>query len=157
MPREYICNFEQISVSAPQDLFQLKGASGKMLRVKRVAVGATDTTAPTSQMLAVRCRFLGATVSDGSGGSSGVAPKAVDPGDAAASFTYLANNTSKATSSGTVNILEENSCHVLAGYDYSFPFPPLIGPSESFVFELLSTVSGTVHLSGTALVEELGG
>ena len=156
MPRTYSISFEQVSVSAAQDLVQVKGAAGKTARILRAWVGATDTTIPTGQMLSVRCRFLPATVSDGSGGSTPT-PRPLDPGDAAASITALANNTSKATTSGTALTLEENGFHIFNGYDYPFPRPPVIGPSESFVFELLSTVTGTVHLSGGVLVEESGG
>jgi|SRR5579871_48750 len=156
MPRTYTVTFEQVAVSAAQDLLQIKGATGKMLRVLEVWTGATDTTIPTSQMLSLRVRFLPATVTDGSGGSTPT-PQKVDPGDAAASFTALANNTAKATTSGTAITIREDSTHVFNGYDYPFPRPPVVGPSESLVFELLSTVTGTVHLSGGALVEEIGG
>lgn len=155
MPRVYSVTFEGVSVSAAQDLVQIKGASGKMLRILRQWVGCTNTTAPTNQQLSLRSRFLPATVTDGSGGSTPT-PQPVDPGDAAATFTSLANDTVKATTNGTAKTLEENSCNIFAGYDYTFPKPPLVGPSQSFVFELLSTVSGTVTLSGGVLVEELG-
>lgn len=156
MPREYTVGFENILVSAAQDLLQIKGATGKILRILRVAVAAVDSTAPTSQQARLRCRFLPTTVTDGSGGSTST-PRPLDPGDAAASFTCLINNTTPATTNGTAAILETNGCNIFAGYDYAFPKPPIIGPSESFTFELLSTVSGTVHMSGVALVEELGG
>ena len=156
MPRTYAVTFEQIAVSSAQDLVQVKGAAGKVLRILRIFSAATDTTAPTNQQLSLRARYLPATVTDGSGGSSDT-PRPMDPGDAAASFTALINNTVKATTSGTAAVLEENACNVFSGFDYMFPRPPIIGPSESFVFELLSTVSGTVHLSGGVLVEELAG
>ncbi len=156
MPRTYSVSFEQVAVSAPQDLLQIKGAAGTMLRITRVWWGATDTTAPTNQQLSARCRFLPATVTDGSGGSSPT-PQPFDPGDAAASFTAKANSTTKATTGLTASILEEHGDNIFTGYDYMFPRPPLVGPSESFVFELLSTVTGTVHLSGGATVEESGG
>ena len=156
MARTYAVTFEQISVSSPQDLVQVKGAAGKMLRILRIFTSATDTTAPTNQQLSLRARFLPATVTDGSGGSTDT-PRPMDPGDASASFTALINNTTKATTNGTAAVVEENACNVFSGYDYMFPRPPVVGPSESFVFELLSTVSGTVHLSGGVLVEEMGG
>lgn len=156
MPRTYAVTFEQVSVSAAQDLIQISGAAGKTCRILRQWVGSSDTTAPTNQQLALRSRFLPATVTNGSGGSAPT-PRPMDPGDAAASLTALANDTVKATTNGTATILEENSCNIFAGYDYAFPRPPIVGPSEAFVFELLSTVSGTVHLSGGVLVEESGG
>lgn len=156
MPRTYVVSFHQVAVSAAQDLLQIKGAAGKTLRILEVNVGASDTNAPTSQMLSFRCRFLPATVTDGSGGSTST-PRLIDAGDAAASFTCLINNTTPATTSGTAAVLREDTCHVFNGFSYPFPRPPIVGPSESFTFELLSTVTGTVHLSGGALVEETGG
>lgn len=156
MPRTYSVSFENISMASAQDLLQIKGATGKMLRILRIWWGATDTTAPTNQQISLRARFLPAAVTDGSGGSTPT-PRPMDPGDAAASFTALANDTTKATTSGTAAILEENGVNVFSGYDYMFPRPPVVGPSESFVFELLSTVTGTLHASGGAIVEEIGG
>lgn len=156
MGRKYSVTFEAVSVTAAQDLLQIKGASGKMLRILRHWVGLTDTTLPAAQMLSLRSRYLTATVSDGSGGSTPT-PVKKDPGDAAASFTALANNTSKATTSGTAVIQYENGAYLYQGDEWSYDDPPCIGPSESFVFELLSTVSGTVHLSGGVDIEEIGG
>ena len=156
MARVYEVLFESVLVAAPQDLLQIKGAAGKILKIKRQWAACTDTSLATAQMLSVRSRFLPATVTDGSGGSSPT-PGPIDPGDAAASFTAKANSTTKATSSNPVTILEENGFHLYAGYAFPFPTPPPIGPSESFVFELLSTVSGTVHISGGVEVEEIGG
>lgn len=156
MPRQYSVVFEQVSVSAPQDLVQVVGAAGKSVKIKRVWWGATDTTLPTAQMMSTRCRFLPAVVVNGSGGTT---PSFLpfDPGDAAASVTALVNNTTKATTSGTAVKLDEHGDHIYSGYDYTFPYPPTIGPTESFVFELLSTPAGTVHLSGGCVVEEQGG
>lgn len=156
MARTYAITFENVLVTAAQDLVEVKGATGKMVRILRQWVACTDTSLAAAQMLSLRSRFLPATVTDGSGGSTPT-PRPIDPGDAAASLTALVNNTTKASSGGTATILEENAGHLYGGYDYQFPRPIPIGPSEAFVFELLSTVSGTVHLSGGVLVEEIGG
>src|SRR4051794_5105874 len=104
MPRIYTVSFENVSVSAAQDLLQIKGASNKVLRILRRWVSATDTTIPTAQMLRLRERFLPATVTDGSGGSTPT-PAKRDQGDAAATFTALANNTTPATTNGTAVVL----------------------------------------------------
>lgn len=157
MPRMYRVTFEGVLVSgATNDLIQINGAAGKILRIKRYWWGNTNTTLATAQMIQTRCRFLPATVTNGSGGTTPT-PQKLDPGDAAASFTSLANNTTKATTSGTAAILDEQGEHIFAGVDISFQSPPIIGPSEAFVFELLSTVTGTVNLSGGIEVEEMGG
>ena len=156
MPRVYNIMFENVAVTAAQDLVQVKGAAGKIVRIRRAWVGSSDTTAPTDQQVRIRCRFLPTTVTDGSGGSTPAISK-VDPGDASASLTALVNNTTPATTSGTAIVLDVGSPNIKGGYDVPFDSRPPIGPSESFVFELLSTVSGTVHLSGGVQVEEIGG
>lgn len=158
MPRNYTAVFENVTVSAAQDLFQIIGAAGKTVRVKRVSVGATNTTLVTAQSLQLRMRFLPVTVTNGSGGSSPTF-RQNDPGDAAPSVTAKANSTTPATTNGTALTLQEWGVHIFAGLDYSFPIgrEPVVGPSESVVFELLSTVTGTVAMSGTVDVEESGG
>lgn len=158
MGRIYRVTFEQVSVSSPQDLVFIPGASGKMYRVLHRWVGAADTSIPTAQMIALRERFLPATVSLGSGGTTSITPTKTDPGDAACSISTAAtNNTSKATTNGTALVLFETGAHIYNGYDDTVLAPWVIGPSEAYVFELLSTVSGTVHLSGGVEIEEIGG
>jgi hypothetical protein len=158
MPRAYTVVFEGVSVSAAQDLFQIKGAAGKLLRIKRVVLNATDTTPPAAQMIQARMRYLPVTVTDGSGGTAPT-PQPLDPGDAAASFTAKVNNTTQATTNGTAVKLWEGGFYVLAGLDYSFAQgrEPVVGPSESFTVEMLSAPSPAIHLSGTVEVEESGG
>jgi hypothetical protein len=57
--------------------------------------------------------------------------------------------------------LYENGSHIYAGDLWQPPAntgeQPIVGPSESFVYELLSTVTGTVNFSGRTLWEESGG
>lgn len=159
MPRLYTANFENVSMSAAQDLFEVKGASGKVVRILRCWLGLTPTTLATAQSLRTQCRFLPATVTDGSGGTTPTFRR-LDVGDAAASATVLANNTSQASTNGTAAVLATSGDHIYAGVVYDFQMMkavPIIGASEAFTFELLSTVSGTVAMSGGVLIEELAG
>jgi hypothetical protein len=157
MPRIYRVTFENVTVSAAQDLVQIKNASGsnKVLRILRRWISAVDTTAPTGQMLRLRERILPATVTDGSGGSTPT-PAKLDQGDPASTFTAFANNTTPATTSGTAIVVYATGCHIFNGFDDIHDEPPIVIPTSSYVFELLSTVSGTVHLSGGVEVEEIG-
>jgi hypothetical protein len=158
MGRTYRVTFEGVAVSAAQDLVQITGAAGKIFLIKRLWCVCTDTSLATGQMLQTRARFLPATVTVGSGGTTGITPSKNDPGDAAcSSSTCATNNTTKATTSGTAAVLYEGGGHLYQGDSFNFPDPPPIGPSEAFVYELLSTVSGTVHLSGGVEFEEIGG
>jgi hypothetical protein len=92
-------------------------------------------------------------------GSAGTTPTivTVDPGDSVSNATVWANATTKATTSGTAGIVWESGCHIWTGYDDDLDSPYVIGPLEAYVFELLSVVSGTVHLSGGVTFEEIGG
>ena len=157
MPRLYSVSFSQVLVAAAQDLFQVAGTAGKMLRIRRITISATDTTAPTAQMLSFSGVFLPATVTPGSGGTVPT-PQKIDPGDANPSFTAAVNNTTPAGTSGAAATVYSGGCHIYNGLDERYAEAAEdIGPGEAYVFKLLSTVTGTVHLSGTIFVEEIGG
>lgn len=155
MGRVYTVSFDNVAVSAVQDLFSFKGSSGKTCKLKRVIVGMTDTSLQTAQGLRIRCRYFPATMTQGSGGATPT-PQPVDPGDAAAGFTAHTNDTSQATSSGSAVNIPCTGVHNYAGLDLSFPDPQVFGLNEGVTVELQSTVSGTCHFSGTAWVEETG-
>ena len=142
-------------ISAAQDLVTILGAAGKLVFIKRRWIGAVDTTLVTAQSIQIRERFLPATVTT-TGGSTPTIYK-TDPGDAGASFTALVTNTTKATTTGTAIELFATGEHIYNGYDEDASFYTPIGPSEAYVFELLSTVTGTCHFSGGVEVEEFGG
>jgi hypothetical protein len=155
MARAYTVSFENVTISAAQDLAVVKGSTGKTCRIKRVWLGATSTTLQTAQSLRLRCRYLPATVTNGLGGTAPT-PVPLDPGDAAAAATARVNDTTPSTTSGTAVVLMAQGVHNYAGLDYSFPNPPVIGLNEQFTFELLSTVTGTCAFSGGIEFEESG-
>ncbi len=158
MGRIYRVTFDNVAVTAAQDLIFIPGATGKMYRVLHRWVGVTDTTIVTAQSLQLRERFLPATVTPGTSGTTGITPSKTDPGDAACSIsTAGTNNTGKATTSGSAVVLWTSGVHIWNGYDDELDSPYPIGPSEAYVFELESTVSGTVHMSGGVEFEEIGG
>jgi hypothetical protein len=158
MGRVYRVTFPGTLVAAPQDLIFLPGAAGKMIRILHRWVGATDTSLVNAQSLELRERILPATVTAGSGGVTGITPSKTDLGDATCSIsTAGTNNTTKATTTGTANILWADGTHIWNGYDDDIDAPYPVGPGEAYVFELISTVSGTVHLAGGVEIEEIGG
>lgn len=155
MARTYRVTFSKVSVSAAQDLLQIKGASNKVLRILRQWVNTPkDAALPAAQMLSIRSRFLPATVTDGNGTS--VTPAKVDQGDAAATFTAIRNSTTQATTNNTAVVEFEGGDHIYSGHEHVFSRPPIVTPSTSFVFELTDAPSGTVLLSGGVEVEEIG-
>ena len=157
MPRIYQVTFVGVAISAAQDLVQITGATGKMIRILRQWLGLTNTSLPAAQSLSLRGRFLPATVTVGSGGTTGITPSKRDQGDVACSTTTCAtNNTTQATTSGTAVVVYANGIHAYQGEAWVFQNPPLVGPSQAYVFELLSTVSGTCTFSGGVEIEEMG-
>ena len=111
-------------------------------------------------MLGFQARFLPATVTNGSGGTAPT-PARVDQGDQAPTITSFVNNTTPASTSGSAVILYQGGCHIYNGLDEDFDDrrlgSPVFGAGEAWVFQLLSTVTGTAHLSGTVWIEEMGG
>jgi hypothetical protein len=158
--RRYNLNMPPTTVSAAQDLFQFNGVAGLMYRIIRQWISCTDTTIATGQMISLRSRRLPATVTSGSGGTGSLTPANLDPGDATCSSTgNLINSTTKATTSGTAVITWLGSTHLYAAHLWDYEQADqhiFVPPSTAWVFELLSTVSGTVNLSGGIEIEELG-
>jgi hypothetical protein len=138
--RIYEVNEPIFTPTVTSDLLQIKGAAGKMLFIRRWwwRMADLDGILPTAQVLVTRCRYLPVTVTDGTGGGTPTI-KPLDQGDSAATFTAISHATAKATTSGTAVILEHGSSHIYNGYEQSLPDVPPIGPSTSFVFELLNT------------------
>ncbi len=156
MPRRYIVPAEQLSLTAASDIIQISGATGKMLRIIRWWWRPTDNVLATAQVLATRCRYLPATVTVTAG--SAVTPQKIDNGDAAASFTATKNNTTKTTTNGTAQTVDEAGGHVYNGYEQQPEKEIWVGPTDAFVFELLSSsIQGTVTINAGVEVEEMGG
>lgn len=157
MPRAYVCPITNSNTNTVCDLFQINGVSGKTVRIIAVSIAAVNNaSAPTNQQLMFQCKYLPATVSNGSGGVS-ITPRPLDPGDTAAAFNCTGGNTTPATSNGTVTNMKSFGFNVFSAYDYQFPRPPVIGPGEAFTVSLIANCTGGVQFSGEVLVEESGG
>ena len=157
MSRIYEVVFENVSVSAVQDLVQINGASGKMVRILRRWVYSVDVPVAAQQQLGLRERLLPTTVTNGSGGSTPALAKS-DLGNAAASFTAFVNNTTKATTTGTAVVLGTYGPHIFNGYDDEPDVFWPIGPGQAYVWELtIAPNTPPIHLSGGVAVEEIGG
>lgn len=155
MPRVYTAGFKFVTVSAAQDLVSLKGSTGKVCQLRRAWLQMNDTTLQTAQGLRLNVKYGSATVTQGSGGSTPT-PRPVDPGDAAASFTAHANDTTPATTSGAFVDINADGGHNYGGFDKTWKDGPYFGLNEGVIFELNSTVTGTCNFSGGAEVVETG-
>lgn len=154
MGRCYTISFKQVSVSAVQDLLAAYCGSSKAISVHSVQLG--QITGTTVQNLPITINHLPATVTAGSGGSS-VTPQKANPGDAAATITARANDTSQATTGGTKNQLVADVYNTINGYFWQPPIAdrPVVEPSAALVVSLDGAPSSALTMSGTITVEEL--
>lgn len=158
MARKYLAYVSSLEVTEPTDLITVYYSSYGFSRITRVVVSTTDTTLPTGQQLEFECISIpNATI--GSGGST-MTPQLLDPGDETSVATVHTGDTSLASAaSGSSYVVLDTGCYVLQGIDVTFdePIPvTYVGANAAFVLRLLSTPSGTLHLSASVYFEEEG-
>lgn len=150
MGRMYSVTFEEVAVSAVQDLFEINAASDSAVIVHGIEISqSSDTDSEQLNVLIHR----GST--SGSGGSTPT-PAPLEIGDSAFGGTCEANNTSQSTE-GT--ILHSAAFNVLNGWVW-WPTPecrPVISPSGRLIVELQTAPGDELTMSGTIYIEEVGG
>jgi hypothetical protein len=154
--RRYTISFDNVTVSAAQDLVALLPNSGSYPKtfgkLLRVWVMCTDISLPTAQQLRLRVVRRQAIAS----GSGGTAPTPVpdDAGDPVSQYVARANDTAGAT--GTIDWSYDLGCYLYTGSDLVFSDAPSCNGAAGFVFQLESIPSTPVKLSGGMLFEEFG-
>ncbi|MFO1185830.1 MAG: hypothetical protein U1E56_13765 [Bauldia sp.] len=154
MGRIYSLSFKDVAVSVAQDLFAVLCSSSVPIAIHSVTL--TQKTLTNWEAKNVSMRRVTATVTLGSGGSTPT-PRPTNAGDAAAGGTYHANDTTVATSSGTIVDTHAEEWNFLNGL-YYLPPPedrPIIRVSEAFVVRLDTAPSAAMTCSGTLVFEEL--
>ena len=151
--RVYTVSFEGVSITAVQDLVTIF-TGVKAVKIHSAWLGQITATAVGN--LNVSLRRLPATVTAGSAGTAPT-PQPLNPGDAAATVTAHANDTTRSTTGGTISYLAYDVCNVINGYLFLPPAEdrPVIAPSQAFVFSLDTAPSGAETFSGGVTVEEL--
>jgi hypothetical protein len=152
--RVYSAVFENVTISAIQDIFLLKAGAANGLEIHQIDLGAGGVTAPAEVRL--RLKRLPATVTAGSGGSS-LTGNATDSGDAKTSTaTVRSNDTTQATTSGTAVVLAAHQWNVLTPWQY-LPAPEdreAVQAGEALVLDIPGAPASTV-VSGTIKWREL--
>jgi hypothetical protein len=157
--RVYTVNFENVSVSAAQDFFEISPGDDKPVEL----VGLFLSQAGNSDVgdAAEECLRWSIVRGHATSGSGGTAPTArpVKVQDAAAGFAAEVNNTTIA-SAGTGVTLHADSFNVRVGTQVWFP--PGSEPDCSqgsgviIVVRLLGAPADAITLSGTLYVREFG-
>lgn len=158
--RLYTVDFVAVSIIAQQDLFYIKPAADKICIIEAIYLAASGGTADAGdaqeELLDVELLYVPATVTAGSGGTAPTPqPKMIN--DSAASFTARVNDTTKATSSGTIVNRHPD------GWNNRIPFvyaPPaehrdIVANAAAVVFRLNTTPVDAILVSGSMCVREL--
>ena len=157
MGRVYTISFAGVSVAAQQDLFSLKPATDKPIKIHGIYLAqSTEVGDAAEEMLLVRIIRGHATI--GSGGSNPT-PRPQDAGDNASGITTNSrvNDTTIASAGSPVN-LHSDAFNVRTGWLY-LPTPemrPRCSETDGFiVVRLLTTPADSITMTGTLYFEEL--
>ena len=161
MARTYTVTFENVAVTAAQDAFYIKPAADKVCEVfglflSPVVSSTADWGDANTEIDRIQVRRVPATVTASSGGSAAT-PRPLDVNDTAAGFTARTNDTTVATSSGTIVDLHTDGWNMAVGYQLWLPEGAgfRVANAEALVVRLPSTPANSKSLSGTLYVREL--
>lgn len=158
MSRMYTAVFEAVAVTAAQDFFEVNPASNKPCRFVGLFLSqSSDTGDSAEEILRITITRVPATFTSGSGGSS-YTPRLVDATGAAAGAAVEINNTTVATTSGTLENLMAYQFNIRTGLELWLP------PEQQFMFvngaggvvRLAAAPADSLTMSGTLWFEELG-
>lgn len=153
--RLYTVSFQNVAITAVQDLFLLLPGSSKVIAIQSFELA--QITKNTVEILRIRLKYLPATVTNGSGGGAAT-PRPVTPGDGAATFTARTNDTTPATSSGTAYDLWADQWNLVNGALWVPPIagrPFVIAPGAACVLGLDTNPAASMTVNATMMVEEL--
>lgn len=156
--RAYSVTFENVSVSAAQDLFEITPADDKPVKLLALYlsnVGGSADAGDAQEELWRLAVIRGHTTS-GSGGSAPTPTPVNSSADTAAGFAAEANNTTIA-STGTTTTVHADGWNVRVPYQMVWLPETRPGASQAnttIVVRLLSTPADAVSVSGTLYVAE---
>ena len=152
--RTYTINFRNVNVSAVQDLCAAYCGASMAIEVVSLTIGQITQTAV--ELLQISIKHLPATVTPGSSGNS-YTPNPDVPTDAAATFTARINDTTPATTGGSVDYKHEDVFNLVNGYQWIWPEKarPNAKLSEALIFSLDSAPAALRVVSGQMRVREL--
>lgn len=159
MGRMYAIHFNDVAVTAAQDLFEIVNPADSVMILHEFEITqSSDAGDAASEQLKVSVKKgIGST--SGSGGSAATVSK-IQTGDAAAGITAEVNNTSQAVAGGgSLTRLLAMAGHVQAGIHH-LPTPEcrlVFSPSEVCIISLDAAPTDSLTMSGYAIVEEIGG
>ena len=146
----YAAVFEEVAVSAIQDLFEIVAPATGSVIIHGCYI--SQSVSETSEQLPI---LVHRASTSGSGGSTPT-PSPLQVGGAAAESTVEANNTTQGTEGAFIHA---ESFNVLNGWVW-MPTPecrPVLSPSGRLVIELQTAPAAALTMNGVLLFEEVGG
>lgn len=154
--RRYNIPFDNVSVSAAQDFWEIQPADDKPVRIMKVRLSNVGGTADAgdAQEELWRLSIVRGHTTSGSGGSSPTVSN-VDRNGASAGFTAEINNTTIASTSGTTVWTGGFNVRVPDVWEWTPEERITASQADTtIVFRLLSTPADAVSMSGVMTVEE---
>jgi hypothetical protein len=158
--RPYSVNFVAVSVTVQQDMIYIKPAADKITVVEAVYLSASGGTADASdaqeELYDIELIRVPATVTASSGGGT-MTPNPLLANDTAYGGTARINDTTKATTSGTLKVLHADGMNSRVPYAFVPPpeHRPVVANAEAIVFRLNTTPADAILLSGTMYIREM--
>lgn len=160
MGRLHIAEFEDVAITAAQDLFEILAPATCIVRIHELSLfQSTDTGDSAEEILELELVRGDGSVTSGSGGST-VTPQPIDNGDAAPTVTVEANNTTRmAVGSGTLDSIGKYGWNVRIPFEKIFTpeTRPTVAPSDRITFSLNDAPADSITCSGHVVFEEIGG
>lgn len=158
MGRMYVASFDNVAVSAAQDLISVQTDDDKVVIVHEAKfTQSSDAGDSESEQLRFSLK-RGVGYTAGSGGAS-VNAQPLDAGDAADSATCRRNDTTGATAGGgSLTTLLTTAEHVQAGWHY-LPTPelrPAVAGGSGLIFALDAAPTDALTMNGYVIFEEIG-
>ncbi len=153
MGRKYSVTFEEVAVTAAQDLFEINAPADAIVILHSFEVSQSSDAGDAEDEQLPLLIHLGST--SGSGGSAPTA-RPLELGDAAFGGTVEVNNTTQSTEG---NQLYAAAFNIRGGHIYMPPPEQMItiSPSDRLIIELQSAPADSLTMSGVAVIEERGG
>jgi hypothetical protein len=156
-PRPYTVEFENISVTAAVDVFELDAAAEKPIELFGLFISITSEVATNvGRDEFLRYRVIRGHTTSGSGGTA-TTPRPLKQTDAAAGFACETNNTTIASAGTGVN-LHSDGFNVRTGLQFWWPegAEPDTSGATLLVVRLMAAPSESMQVNGTAYIREYG-
>lgn len=156
MSRIYTAVFNNVAVTAIQDLFELVAPADSVVMLHDIHLSQNTDVGDAAEEI-LRIELTSGHATSGSGGSS-VTPVPRSLGTAAFGGTCEVNNTTQA-STGTIVTHYVWNWNIRGPFDKIFTpeTKPVISPSARMCIELPAAPADSITMSGSITFEEIGG